>query len=309
MTSENRREKPMTDQIRLSSIEGGGNWWLTLNWAADAFRKAGLDVSVSRHGTVGLDTIRRVAKGEADVAVTLAVGATQAVKGIGAYRGEDLPIRGLALACHPGHHFYNVLRADLGIRSFAEIAKQKPKLELCVGSDGYIAGQVTAAYLKHYGIDLYRDIEAWGGHLHTSFPEATRLFIEGRANGLMRENTAKGPVGIAAQVCDMVCLPLDRDVADDLTREFGTPAVTIPPGTLRGQKEPVLTVTDPGYPIIVNKDVPNDVVYRLAKALNESSAQHWASDDIFYSIRHAPDTFAPLHPGAERYYREMGVMK
>jgi TRAP-type uncharacterized transport system substrate-binding protein len=299
----------MADLIRLTSIEGGGNWWLTLNWAADAFRNAGLEVAISRHGTVGLDTIRRVVKGEADIAVTLAVGATQAIKGIGAYKGENLPIRGLALAIHPGHHFYNIVRADLGIRSFAEIAQKKPKLELCVGNAGYIAGQITAAYLKHYGIDLYHDIEAWGGHLHTSFPEAPRLFIEGRANALMRENTAKGPAGIAAQVCDMVCLSLDRDVASHLTREFGAPTVTITPGTLRGQKEPVLTVTDPGYPIVVNKDVPNDVVYRLAKALNESSEHHWISEDIFYSIRHAPDTFAPLHPGAERYYRELGVLK
>jgi uncharacterized protein len=299
----------VADPIRLTSIEGGGNWWLTLNWAADAFRKAGLDITVSRHGTVGLDTIRRVAKGEADIAVTLAVGATQAIKSIGAYKGESLPIRGLALAVHPGHHFYNIVRADLGIRSFAEIAQKKPKLELCVGSAGYIAGQIASAYLKHYGIDLYHDIEAWGGHLHTSFPEAPRLFIEGRANALMRENTSKGPAGIAAQVCDMVCLPLDRDIVDRLTAEFGTPAVTIPAGTLRGQKEPVLTVTDPGYPIIVNKDVPDDLVYRLAKALNESSPHHWISEDIFYSIRHAPDTFAPLHPGAARYYREMGALK
>jgi uncharacterized protein len=294
--------------IRLSSIEGGGNWWLTLNWAAQAFRNAGIEITVSRFGTVGLDTIRRVAKGEADVAVTLAVGATQAINSIGAYKGETLPIRGLALALHPGHHFYNVIRADLGITSFADLARKKPKLELCVGSDGYIAGQIAAAYLRHYGIELYRDIEAWGGHLHTSFPETTRLFIAGRANALMRENTAKGPVGVAAQVCDLFCLPLDPVVVESLTREFGTPAVTIPPGTLRGQKEPVLTVTDPGYPIIVNKDLPSDVVYRLAKALNESSLQHWASEDIFYSIRHAPETFAPLHPGAERYYREMGVL-
>ena len=43
----------MGDPIRLSSIEGGGNWWFTLNWAADAFRNAGLDVSVSRYGTSG----------------------------------------------------------------------------------------------------------------------------------------------------------------------------------------------------------------------------------------------------------------
>lgn len=298
----------MPDRIRLTSIEGGGNWWHVLSWAAGAFRRAGFEVDMSRYGTVGLDTIRRVGRGEADIAVTLEVGAAQAINGVGSYKGENLPIRSLALTLHPGHHFYNILRADLGVTSFTEIARRKPKLELCVGSEGYIAGQIARAYFGWYGIELDRDIAAWGGHLHTVFPQAVPLLVQGKANGLMRENTAKGAAGIAAQMHDMVCLPLDRDVVDYLGKEFGAPAVIVPPGTLRGQKDPVLTVTDPGYPIIINKDVPDDLAYRLAKALNESSERHSISEDIFYSVRHAPESLAPLHPGAERYYREMRVL-
>jgi TRAP-type uncharacterized transport system substrate-binding protein len=297
------------DKIRLTSIEGGGNWWHVLTWAEQAFRNAGFDVEMSRYDTVGLDTIRRVVKGEADIAITLAVACTQAIQSSGAYKGENLPVQGLAFTAHPGHHFYNIVRADLGIKSFADIAKKKPKLELCVGNSGYIAGQVASAYLKHYGVDLYKDIEAWGGHLHTSFPQASRLFAEGKANSLMRENTRLSPAGVAAQVADMVCLPLDPDIAAYLAKEYGTPVYTIKPGTLRGQTEPVLTVTDPGYPIVINPAVPNDVAYRLAKALNVSSDNHWCSEDIFYSIRHAPETFCPVHPGAAKYYREVGVMR
>ena len=30
----------MAEKLRLSSIEGGGNWWITLNWAAKSFRNA-----------------------------------------------------------------------------------------------------------------------------------------------------------------------------------------------------------------------------------------------------------------------------
>jgi uncharacterized protein len=299
----------MPDRIRLSSIEGGGNWWITLNWAAEAFRNAGFEVEIKRYGTNGIDTIRRVVRGEADIAITLAVAAAQAAKGLGVYKGEHMPVRGLALALHPGHHFYNLVRADLGIRSFAEIAEKKPRLELCVGEPGYIAGQITSAYLGHYGVDLYRDIEAWGGHLHTSFPETVPLFAAGRANALMRENTARGPAGAVAQMFEIACLSLDRDIADKIARDYCAPVVTLPPGTLRGQKEPVITVTDPGYPIVINQDVPDDLAYRLAKALNDSSAHHWASEDIFYSIRHAPETYAPLHPGAARYYRDEGVLK
>jgi len=300
----------MADRIRLSSIEGGGNWWITLNWAAQAFRNAGFEVDISRRGTEARDTILRVVRGEADIAVTLAIAATQATKSLGIYKdGEASAIRGLALALRPGHHFFNMVRADLGIRSFAEIAKKKPKLDIQVGEADFVAGQITEVYLKHYGVELYRDIEAWGGRLLTSFPDSVPLLVAGRANAIMRENTARGPAGFAAQMAEWVCLPLDRDIADHIATHYGAPAVTLPPGTVRGQKEPCLTVTDPGYPIVINKDVPDDVAYRLAKALNESSAHHWASEDIFYSTRHAPQTYAPLHPGAARYYRDLGVLK
>jgi TRAP-type uncharacterized transport system substrate-binding protein len=297
----------MPDTIRISSIEGGGNWWKVVTWAADAFRKAGFEVQITRFGTDGLNTVRRVASGEADVAVTLSCAAWMAYHGRGIFADGALPVRGLALTLHPGHYFYNIMRKDLGISSFADIAKKKPKLGLCVGNSAYIAGRVVNEYLKYYGVDLYHDIEAWGGALHTNFPDATRLFIEGKANALMRENTKLSPVGVAASVCDVTCLSLDREIADRLAAEFGTPVVTVEPGTLRGQTEPMLTVGNPGYPIMVHKDLPDDIAYRLAKAINASSAHHWLSEDIFYSPRHAPDTSAPVHPGAARYYREIGV--
>jgi uncharacterized protein len=302
--------KIMADRIRLSSIVGGGNWWITLNWAARSFRNAGFEVEIARHGTDASDTIMRVVRGEADIAVTLGVAAAQATNSLGIYRdGRAKAVMALALALRPGHHWYNMVRADTGIRSFGDIARMKPKLGIQIGEADFVAGPITAAYLAHYGVDLYRDIAAWGGELFTVFPESVPLIASGRANAIMRENTARGPAGFAAMMAPWVMLSLDGDIATRIEREFCAPKIVLPPGTVRGQTEPCLTVTDPGYPIIVNQDLPADVVYRLAKALNEASLAHWASEDIFYSPRHAPDTYAPLHPGAERYYREIGVLR
>lgn len=298
----------MSEPLRLTTIEGGRNWWKVINWAADAFRAAGFEVDLTRHGVDGLDNARRVADGEADVTVTLASGAWMAAEGRGAYADGALAVRGLGLAMHPGHYFYNFLRSDLGISSFAEIAERKPALRLCVASEGYIAGQIAAALFRHYGIELYRDIVAWGGELHHSFPEAAALFIEGRADGLMRENTRLTPAGIAAMVCDVTMLAMDDDIARHLADEFGTPVIDIPPGTLRGQDKPVRTVVNRGYPLVVGAGMDAELAHRLARALNESSARHDVCEDIFYSPRHAPETGAPLHPGAERYYREIGAL-
>jgi len=298
----------MAEMLRLTSIEGGLNWWRTINWAAEAFWAAGFAVTLDRHGDDGMDNSRRVAENEADVSVSLASGAWMAANGRGAYRDRRLAVRGLALVMHPGHYFYNFVRRDLGIRSFAEIAAKKPKLGLSVGNKGYIAGQTTQAYLRHYGIELYRDIEAWGGTLYTSFAEATRLFIEGKANALMRENTRLTPAGVAASICDVVMLSMDQAIAEKLAAEFGTPVVEIPKGTLRGQDAPVLTVSNPGYPLVVGAHMTDELAYRLARAINDKSPQHYICEDIFYSPRHAPETGAPLHPGAAAYYRDIGVL-
>ena len=296
------------ETLNLTTIEGGGNWWKVINWASEAFRESGFAVEISRYGKDGLDNARRVAAAEADVSVTLACGAWMAANGKGVYGDGKLAVRGLGLAMHPGHYFYNLLRRDLGIGSFGDIAERKPALRLCVASGGYIAGQIAQTLLRHYGIELYRDIEAWGGELHTSFPEAARLFVEGRADGLMRENTRLAPAGIAATVCDVVLLQMDADIANHLAAEYGTPVIEMPAGTLRGQDAPVRTVCNRGYPLVVGEDMDPELAYRLAKALNESSRRHDVCEDIFYSPRHAPETGAPLHPGAERYYREIGSL-
>jgi TRAP-type uncharacterized transport system substrate-binding protein len=298
----------MPDKIRVTSIEGGGNWWKVVNWTAAALKRAGFEVELSRYGHDGMNTVTRVAEGKADIAVTLSCGAWMAHNGTGIFKDNALPIRGLALTMHPGHNFYNFVRTDVGVASFADIAKKKPKLGLCVGNPDFIAGRIAREYMKYYGVDLDKDIPAWGGTLFTSFPEATRQFVEGKANALMRENTKLSPAGVAASICDVTCLSMDKEIADRLAAEYGTPVLTLDPGTLRGQDKPVLTVSNPGYPIMIHKDMPDDHAFRLAKVLNESSVSHAIAEDIFYSPRHAPDTSAPVHAGAARYYRELGVL-
>jgi len=61
---------------------------------------------------------------------------------------------------------------------------------------------------------------------------------------------------------------------------------------------------------VANKDLPDDLVYRIVKAAYDKHAQlverHSAArETIPTNIKH--DTFLPIHPGAVRYYRELGI--
>src|SRR5262249_21079373 len=61
---------------------------------------------------------------------------------------------------------------------------------------------------------------------------------------------------------------------------------------------------------VVHKDLPNDLVYKIVKAAFDNNdelvtAQSSAKETIPANI--SRDVVLPLHPGAERYYREVGI--
>jgi TRAP-type uncharacterized transport system substrate-binding protein len=61
---------------------------------------------------------------------------------------------------------------------------------------------------------------------------------------------------------------------------------------------------------VAHKDLPNDLVYKIVKAVFDNheelvKAQSSAKETVPANI--GRDTVLPLHPGAERYYREIGI--
>jgi TRAP transporter TAXI family solute receptor len=101
-------------------------------------------------------------------------------------------------------------------------------------------------------------------------------------------------------------------VPAEIVEKIGAPyqAVTIPAGTYEGQTEDVQTAAV-GNILVTHSDVPEETVYQMTKALFENldqmTAAHAAAEDI--KLEGATEGLPiPLHPGAERYYKEAGVM-
>jgi uncharacterized protein len=62
--------------------------------------------------------------------------------------------------------------------------------------------------------------------------------------------------------------------------------------------------------VVVNEDLPDDLVYQIVRAVFEHhqdlvAARPAAKETIPANVER--DTFLPFHPGAVRYYREIGV--
>jgi uncharacterized protein len=85
----------------------------------------------------------------------------------------------------------------------------------------------------------------------------------------------------------------------------------IPAGTYQGQDREVMTVAINNL-LMTREGVPADAVYTMTKGMFENIAELTAAHAAAKGIsleRASQGSPVPLHPGAERYYREKGVLK
>lgn len=102
------------------------------------------------------------------------------------------------------------------------------------------------------------------------------------------------------------------EVPADIVAKVGTPylAATIPAGTYQGQDADVATAAVPNF-LVTRADLADDLVYAMTKAVYDNLdalvAAHAAAKGISLD-KAAADLPIPLHPGAERYFKEKGLM-
>ncbi|HCL78800.1 MAG TPA: C4-dicarboxylate ABC transporter substrate-binding protein [Synergistaceae bacterium] len=101
----------------------------------------------------------------------------------------------------------------------------------------------------------------------------------------------------------------DRDILMQKYPFFA--AEVIPANTYKGQPEAVETVAVQAI-LIVHNSLPEDVVYAMTKALFENRAEIGQAHHKGNSIdpqRALDGITVPIHPGAQKYYKEIGLIK
>ena len=101
-------------------------------------------------------------------------------------------------------------------------------------------------------------------------------------------------------------------VPADVANALGAPyiAATIPAGTYEGQTEDVPTVAVVNF-LVTHSEVSDDLAYEMTKQLFENLPEMQAAHNAAKDIKLEDATKGmpiPLHPGAERYYKEKGML-
>ncbi len=109
---------------------------------------------------------------------------------------------------------------------------------------------------------------------------------------------------------DIVIVPIPADVIKKIGNDAYQVA-TIPAGTYTGQDADKPTAAVPNF-LVTAEQVPADLVYEMTKVFYENldslKSTHNAAKAIKLenALKGMP---VPIHPGAERYYKEVGLIK
>lgn len=211
------------------------------------------------------------------------------------------------------YYLVAVASRKLPVASVRDIKDKKVPIRMFtqpVGSLGEFAGRQL---LRAAGVS-YADIRGWGGSTqHVGYNVIVDAFRDGRADILFAVVTPKHPsVSEIVSSVEVKFIGLDPATITALA-PLGYNAATMPAETFKGQMEPVKTV---GFPtvLISNKELPEPIAYTVTRTMvdNKDALVRGHAGLVEFDPKTAwqPEKVGiPLHPGAERVYREKGWMK
>jgi len=258
----------------------------------------------------GVANPQLLAQGKVDFAINFAINTRWAREGRLVYKSPMENLRGL-VGGFDMYHLLAVARHDLPIQSLAEVKEKKMPLRLYTITVGGQGERATQMLLEAYGMS-YEDIEAWGGEVHhTSFDVIKTAFQDGRADLLVHGTPPGHPSVTEISVMSSVkFLSLAEEITTSLEEAYGMDKTRLPADSFRGQEQDVQTV---GWAVTLDATsrMSEDVAYLIVKTILEGRDQLGVAHKslaAFDPTQAALTVGVPLHPGAERYYREAGLL-
>jgi uncharacterized protein len=177
------------------------------------------------------------------------------------------------------------------------------KLDVGAGPRAGTGGVYVPKILSALGVSARMGYGSWD--------EASKDLVSGRYNAVVWVGGAPFPAAMALEKKEPLNLISLSDPEIDVVRKT-IPELslsTIPAGTYASLGKDYTTVGVYNF-AVGRSDLPEDLVYNLVKAVHDNqpglvSATDSAKETVPQNV--LKDTFLPFHPGAVRYYREIGI--
>ncbi|MGR3581093.1 MAG: TAXI family TRAP transporter solute-binding subunit [Sagittula sp.] len=246
--------------------------------------------------------INAIAAGDMDMGVAQSDWQYHAYNGTSEFEGKQFDKERAVFSVH-SEPFTVVARADSGVSSFDELFGKRVN----VGNPGSGQRATMDVVLNAMGKS---DVDfALASELKPAEQSAALgdnkvdaiIYTVGHPNGSIQEATS---------TVDAKLVPVTGEAIDKLVSEnpYYAKAV-IPGGMYAGNPDDVETFGVKAT-FVTSSDVPDDVVYEVVKAVFDNFDRFKGLHPAFSTLQEeemiSAGLSAPLHPGAEKYYRERG---
>jgi TRAP transporter TAXI family solute receptor len=296
---------PAADQFINVLTGGTSGVYYPLGVAlANVIGKAVPNVKTSVQATkASVENLNLLQAGRGEIAFTLGDSLSDAWQGHeeAGFKTPLKKLRGIA-AIYP-NYIQIVASKDSGIKTLADLKGKR----VSVGAPKSGTELNARAIFKAAGLD-YKDFSKVE---YLPFGESVEL-MKNRQLDVTLQSAGLGVSALRdlAVSLPIVVVPIPADVVKK-TNDPAYQSATIPAHTYEGQNEDVQSAAVQNF-LVTHDGVSNDLAYQMTKALwtnlDQLVAAHSAAKAI--NIKNAATGMpVPLHPGAEKYYKEVGILK
>lgn len=276
---------------------------------AELFNKNIDGVKASTFAGPTEQSLVKIQRGEAELALTYTFEAESTAQGKGELKTPAPLLRHL-MTTYGSFHVI-VARKNVDIQSLADLAK-KP-YRVWVGPKSSVFWPMNMAALGAFGVSL-ESITKAGGVINTAgYQTLMQAFQDGQVDVAF----FSGPTPYS------LLMELDRGAgfkflgySDAEIKRFnallpGTSPGKIPANSYRSSPAEIITPYVVNQ-VVVSANLSSDLVYKMTKVLNEKFKEThglFAGSEEIIPANALLHNRIQIHPGAERYYKEVGLIK
>ncbi|WP_164985355.1 TAXI family TRAP transporter solute-binding subunit [Ammoniphilus sp. CFH 90114] len=304
-----QQQAPKSDEkvfIRIGTASLGGNFFPMGTALALAFEETIDNVKATGQATGGSSfNLTALDKKELEVGLSQSVAVASAINGTGSFEGAPLDSIATIANYHPTPS-HIIIRKKANVKSFEDLKGKS--LEMLAIGDGNEANAKKLLEALGIGWDEIKPVYS-GNRV-----QAASALKTGKVDGII-DAAGLGSSWLVdvlgdGEDFDFIALT-DEEIAKVTAKYPEFSKMNIPAATYKGQDQEIQAVAN-WTTINVRKDMDEELAYQITKAIFVNLDLLKERHDYFksMSLETAPhDVVAPLHPGAEKYYKEVGALK
>lgn len=290
-------------QVTLMTGPQGGVWVPLGGALKGMWEKAIPGLQITAQPGAGVANVIGVEQGKAQIGFSNSSSAVDGAMGVPPFKQKSTQVCQMT-NIYP-QYFQVVATNSSNVNSFADIKGKR----LVAQSKGNTAEAITSSILKLNGFD-YSGLSRM--NFQASYTDAVAMMKDGHVDVFTLGTTAPASAVMdLASARDIKLVPVDDKTMDGMRKmNAGYSKLIIKAGTYPKQDKDVPVI---GYQthLIVRCDMPEQAVYQMVKTMAENipsmAAVNKAIGELTPKMM-AADAGIPMHPGAVKYFKEVGAL-